>query len=367
MVAGPVRLSGVTGPFWERTLRRWNAVCWVLYGLFALVVLVLDPAGVGKTWSLVLLGTLAAGYRLAVRGRLHPYGYLTVLVLCLSGLSYLRDGYAALFIVTLPHFWVLTRSWRASIGFSAAGAVGTLIGSTLRAGWSAEFAGSNLIATLIVYAASVLIGMWAHQVVEESHEWARLRERERMAREIHDTLAQGFASIVVLAEAARSGLDPDHASTRQLRSIEATARDNLAEARELVGSARPSGGSMAQTLRRTLDRFAEDTGLTVVAELDEVHCDQPARVAFLRCAQESLANVRKHARASTVGLALARQDAEIELEITDDGVGFDVRACTGFGLEGMRRRLAEMGGELTVTSSPGDGTRILARLPVVPS
>ncbi|WP_430787295.1 sensor histidine kinase [Actinoplanes sp. G11-F43] len=356
----------MTGPFWESTLRRWNAVCWVLYTLYSVVVLALDPPGPARNWSLVLLAALAAGYVLTVRGPLHPYGYLLVLVLALSGLSYLRGGYVVLFIVTLPHFWVLTRSWRASIGFSAAGAAGTLIGSTLRTGWGTEFVPS-VISTLIVYAASVLIGMWAHRVVEESHEWARLRERERMAREIHDTLAQGFASIVVLAEAARSGLDPEHASARQLRSIEATARDNLAEARELVGSARPATGSMAQTLRRTLDRFAEDTGLAVIADLADVRCDQPSRVAFLRCAQESLANVRRHARASTVGVTLARQDGDVELEITDDGVGFDVRQGTGFGIDGMRRRFAEMAGELTVTSSPGDGTRILARLPEAPA
>jgi signal transduction histidine kinase len=187
-----------------------------------------------------------------------------------------------------------------------------------------------------------------------------------MAREIHDTLAQGFASIVVLAEAARSGLDPALRSTQQLRSIEATARENLAEARELVGSAREPERPLAGTLQRTLDRFAEDTGLSVVVELGDVECDQQTRIALLRCTQESLANVRKHARASTVGVTLTRDDDEVELEITDDGIGFAVRLSPGFGLDGMRRRLAELGGQLTVTSSPGDGTRILAMIPLAP-
>jgi signal transduction histidine kinase len=379
----------MTGPFWERTLQRWDAVCWVLYGLLTAVVVVLDPPGARKTWSLVLLCVLAVCYATVSRfpGNrvLRPYTYLLVLVGSLSGLAYLRDGYAALFIVTLPHFWVLASSSRASIGFSALGAAGTLVCSTLRAGWSAEFVSSNVISTLIVYSASVLIGLWVHQVVEESHERARLiaelehtqaqlsqahqrqgaaDERQRMAREIHDTLAQGFASIIVLAEAARSG---PH-GTQQLRSIEATARENLAEARELVGSAgdheRPAAGSIARTLRRTLDRFTEDTGLAIVAELADVDCDQQTRIALLRCTQESLANVRKHARASTVTAVLARHDGEVELEITDDGVGFDAQRSPGFGLDGMRKRLAELGGELTVTSSPGDGTRVLATIPV---
>ncbi|GGT19140.1 sensor histidine kinase [Nonomuraea spiralis] len=383
-----------TPPVWGKALQRWNAVSWLLYGLFTAAVVVLDPPGEDKTWSLVLLGVLAACYAVVMRypGNrvLRPYTYLWVLVLSLSGLSYLRDGYAALFMVTLPHFWVLARSWRESVGFSALGAVGTLAGSMLRVGWSADFFSSNVISTLIVYSASVLIGTWVHQVLEESRERARLigeleraqaqlsqahqrqgaaDERERMAREIHDTLAQGFASIVVLAEAARSGLDSaPYRSEQQLRSIEATARENLAEARELVGSARepgwPAVGTVARTLRRTLDRFTEDTGLAVVAELADVDCDQQTRIALLRCTQESLANVRKHARASTVGVVLARHAAEVELEITDDGVGFDVGRPPGFGLDGMRKRLAELGGELTVTSSPGDGTRVLAMIPL---
>ena len=188
------------------------------------------------------------------------------------------------------------------------------------------------------------------------------------AREIHDTLAQGLASIVVLAEAARAGIGTDpEASARQLASIERTARENLAEARVLVGSAPREGvaaGSIAATLRRTLDRFAEDTGLTVDADLPDVRCDQPTRVALLRCTQESLANVRKHAAASTVGVVLAAHPHGVELEITDDGRGFAPGAASGgFGLDGMRRRLAELGGLLTVTSAPGEGTRVLALLP----
>jgi signal transduction histidine kinase len=121
---------------------------------------------------------------------------------------------------------------------------------------------------------------------------------------------------------------------------------------------------VARTLRRTLDRFTEDTGLYVVAELGDVECDQQTRIALLRCTQESLANIRKHARASTVGTTLTRHDDEVELEITDDGIGFAVPQSTGFGLDGMRKRLAELGGQLTVTSSPGDGTRILAMIPL---
>lgn len=164
------------------------------------------------------------------------------------------------------------------------------------------------------------------RLVQAQKRQGAAEERERIAREIHDTLAQGFASIVVLAEAARAGLAAEPAkSAQQLRSIERTARENLAEARVLVGAAPRSGvatGSVATTLRRTLDRFAEDTGLVVEAQLPDVDCDQPTRIALLRCTQESLANVRKHAEASTVGVVLTAGPEGIELEITDDGKGF---------------------------------------------
>jgi signal transduction histidine kinase len=208
----------------------------------------------------------------------------------------------------------------------------------------------------------------ARRSLAEAHQrQGATEERERLAREIHDTLAQGFASIIVLAEAARAGLDTRPAtSAQQLLAIERTARENFAEARILVGSAPQSSlpqGSIAQTLRRTAERFGENTGVTVSMELDDVDGDQTTRIALLRCTQESLANVGKHANASTVGIVLTRGGDVIELEITDDGRGFTVDTAQGFGLAGMRRRLAELGGELTVTSSPGGGTRVLAVLP----
>jgi signal transduction histidine kinase len=120
---------------------------------------------------------------------------------------------------------------------------------------------------------------------------------------------------------------------------------------------------VAQSLRRVLDRFAEDTGLAVSAELPDIECDQPTRIGLLRCTQESLANVRKHAGATTVGVVLSQGRYGVELEITDDGRGFVVEDSPGFGLDGMRKRLVELGGELVVTSSLGDGTRILAMIP----
>ncbi|MFI5966750.1 sensor histidine kinase [Streptomyces asoensis] len=379
--------------FWTTSLRRWNAVCWVLFAAMAVGIATLGRPGGGRYGALALLGSVVLGYALLdrfPRNRVvRPHGYLTVLVLALGGLAYLRTSYAALFMVTLPHYWMFGRTPRISMSFLGLATASTLLGSWLQQGWSAEFLGETAVSTLIVVAVGVLIGLWAHAVVAQSSERARLieelertqarlseahqrqgaaDERERLAREIHDTLAQGFASIVVLAEAARAGLAADAArSARQLRSIESTARENLAEARELVDSGGRPGtapdGSVVTTLRRVLDRFAEDTGLTVRADLTDLDCDRRTRITLLRCTQESLANVRKHARATTVGVVLARRPYGVELEITDDGAGFVVETSRGFGLDGMRKRLAELGGRLTVTSSVGDGTRILASVP----
>lgn len=294
-----------------------------------------------------------------------------------------------MYVVTLPHFWYLAGAPRPAIFYSGVAAAATVLGGAALQGLSPHLFTGSATVTLAAFALSVGAGLSVYRFTEQHRERVsllgaelektRLRlveayqrqgateERERLAREIHDTLAQGFASIIALAEAARSGLETGPAgSARQLLSIEQTARENLAEARALVGAAPQSGvvpGSVARTLRRILDRFAEDTGLAVDAELPDVECDQQTRVALLRCTQESLANVRKHAAACTVGVVLTRYDYGVELEITDDGCGFVVAESRGFGLDGMRKRMAELGGELNVTSSLGDGTRVLAVIP----
>jgi signal transduction histidine kinase len=270
--------------FWTTTLRRWNAVCWLLFAVMAVGLAAIDRPGGSKYAALVLLGAVmvsyAVLYRFPANPVVRPDVYLSVLVVALGGLAYLRGNYAALFMVTLPHYWLFGRTPRVSMVFLALATAATLAGSVLRDdGWTVEFFTETLVSTLLVVAVGALIGLWAHSVVAQSAERARLLaeleetqaelteahqrqgaadERERMARDIHDTLAQGFASIIVLAEAARAGLDADPArSAQQLRSIESTARENLAEARELVGSGRRPGqvavGSVARTLRRTLD------------------------------------------------------------------------------------------------------------------
>ncbi|MFD5259195.1 sensor histidine kinase [Streptomyces bobili] len=372
-------------------IRRWNSAGWILFGLLPPAVAVLDASPARRYWLLGLLALIALCHTVVLTlpdtPVLPPRAYLAVLALVLGATSYLLDGGAAFYVVSLPQFWLFTRTPRDAITLSGAAAALTVFGGTLDQGWSPQFLTGNVVFTVVAYVAGVGLGLWVHRFVGRSNErqeqltaelavaqeelatayqrQGAAEERERLAREIHDTLAQGFASIVVLAEAARATADPVRRA-EQLTSIEQTARENLAEARVLVGSAPESGvapGSLATTLRRTLDRFVQDTGLTVTAELADMDLDQRTRVALLRCTQESLANVRKHSGASTVGVVLTELAGGVELEITDDGRGFVVEESHGFGLDGMRRRLAELDGELAVTSSLGDGTRVLVCLP----
>lgn len=380
-------------PFWIWVLHGWADLSW---GLIALVTLVTMAGGTPtdrKLAILALTAVLATCYvlvrRRPAREVLSPYGYLWVLVVVVGLLSYLGDGFGVFYAVTLGQFIVFADSPRGAILFPGLGALVITVGGSLREGGQGEVFLQNTISSLGVWAVAVVMALLTPRALAQRNERALLRkelqstqlelaevyqrqgaaeERERLAREIHDTLAQGFASIIVLAEAARSQLTVDvHRSAQQLQSIEQTARENLAEARVLVGAAPSSGvapGSVAETLRRTLDRFTEDTGLAVTADLSDIACDRPTRIALLRCTQESLANVRKHAAATTVGVVLAQGPDAVELEITDDGCGFVVEDSRGFGLDGMRKRLDEFGGGLTVTSSLGDGTRILVTIPL---
>jgi signal transduction histidine kinase len=201
-----------------------------------------------------------------------------------------------------------------------------------------------------------------------------MAERERMAREIHDTLAQGMTSIVMLAQAAQVELQrgrSEPAGTK-LAAIEDTARENLAEARALVAAFTPvalSGATLTEVLRRQAERFAAETGVDVQVSLDMADEEvavlpQGQQVVVLRAAQESLANVRKHAGATQVRITLGIAAGGICIEIRDDGLGFEPQApASGFGLAAMRGRVEESGGTVQVDSAPGRGTRVQVLIP----
>lgn len=209
-----------------------------------------------------------------------------------------------------------------------------------------------------------------------------LAERQRLAGDIHDTLAQGFASIVTLSEAARAEFAsrPEDA-LRRLDEVGQSARANLAEARRVVWALRPGileQGSLDSALDELTVDFGSETSIDARCTVDgnARGLGPETEAVLLRVAQESLANVRKHARADRVAVTLTYLGDAVMLDVRDDGVGFDPspplrnrhgsrQRDGGFGLTAMRERIEQHGGTLTIESVAGTGTTIVAALPTV--
>lgn len=199
-----------------------------------------------------------------------------------------------------------------------------------------------------------------------------LAERERLAREIHDTLAQGLSSIQLLLRAAERAL-PQHPDTaaEHVELARATAQDNLAEARRFVHALAPpdlDDRSLPAALRRLCATTTARAGLVVA-----FHCSgtpaplsAPVEVAVLRIAQSALANTVQHAGATRAEVTLSYMDeGMVALDIVDNGIGFDPAALpaagsveSGFGLAAMRARARALGATLTVESAPDEGTAV---------
>lgn len=195
-------------------------------------------------------------------------------------------------------------------------------------------------------------------------------ERERLAREIHDTLAQGFTSIVALAQAVDAELESDRATAaRHVALIEATARENLAEARTMVTRLTPAaldGETLPAAITRQCQAFSAQTGIDVDADVAE---DTPSPgmatdVVLLRVAQEALTNVRRHANASRVRVALGGHHGVVRLSLSDNGVGLGTEHADGFGLRGLRARVEQAGGRVVIAPTPGGGTTVEVEVPV---
>ncbi|GAB3581337.1 sensor histidine kinase [Calidifontibacter terrae] len=198
-----------------------------------------------------------------------------------------------------------------------------------------------------------------------------LAERARLARDVHDTLAQGFSSIVLLSRAGLAG-EPDRL-TDVVRRIEATAATGLADARTVVHALTPTDleqSPLSAALRRLVDRQGDTPRVELVIDGAERALPTAIEAALLRIAQGALSNARQHAAAGRVVLTLDFGDTDITLDVTDDGIGFDTAApvipstAGGFGLRAIRERAAASGGEAIVESTPGEGTSIHARLPL---
>ena len=223
---------------------------------------------------------------------------------------------------------------------------------------------------LSTIASQVGIAIERARLAEEGARLARAEERTRLAREIHDTLAQGLAGIALNIESALNRLDtqPDQARARLDRAL-SMARQNLEEARTSVTDLRTSavmaGKPLAEALGSLARTFTSDTGVPVMLRVDPgLNLPQRIEAELFRIGQESLTNVRKHAHARSVEVHLSRRGQTLTLSVKDDGIGGAAESPGGHGLTGMRERARLLGGRLQVRSRRGGGTTIIARVPL---
>ena len=223
---------------------------------------------------------------------------------------------------------------------------------------------------------SVALAIENARLYERTRGLAIMEERNRLAREIHDTIAQGLTGIVLQLEAADQLMEsnPERARMR-VQKATALARSSLLEARRSVWNLRPSPleeKKLVDAIRQELDRLAEEASWKASFHLDGEVPALPGETenGLYRIVQEVLNNVRKHAEASLVELSLSFEDDAIKLRITDNGVGFDpaaVRSTSvdgGFGLRGLQERARLLGGWLKIESAPGQGTIMEIEVPI---
>lgn len=204
------------------------------------------------------------------------------------------------------------------------------------------------------------------RLVEQARAAGVVEERRRLAGEIHDTLAQGLTAIVAQLEAAEQASHRPDEWSRHLTQARSLARSSLTEARRSVRALRPEqleNATLAEALGELTCGWSQQSGIPAELETAGAASRAPAdtEAALFRVAQEALTNVGRHAKATKVRLTLTDLDDMLLLDVADDGVGFDADAdTTGYGLVGMRHRLAGVGGTLTVESAPGYGTTLNA-------
>ena len=389
--AGPV-----TGHAWDGGERRWNAYfAVVLAGTLGLIQVAGPATGQNRLVASAALVAMVPWYlflgRRAMYGRadgvLPGVVYLCGLVALLA-VAEANAGSVTFILLALGPQCFMVSYGLAIVAVVAMNATGVLI--ALARGASGAQLQTTIWVAALGTAFSIGFGTWIVRIIDQSAERAeliaqlertraelaevnreagRLAERDRLASEIHDTIAQGFTSIVMLVQAAEAviGDDTDRAR-KQLDLIARTARENLAEARALVAGLAPAAlaaAPLAYALARLAHRAGEESGLRATFEVrgEPRPLGTGAEVVLLRVCQETLANVRRHAGASSARVVLSYCDDEVRLEVSDDGTGFDPKLPTaGYGLRGMRARVSEIGGELTVRSVPGSGTTVIAEV-----
>jgi signal transduction histidine kinase len=257
-------------------------------------------------------------------------------------------------VLSMPPWWTERRMWWAFLGVTAL-ATATLGIVTVRSRLHAR--------------------AQDRERAEAEARWiAIIAERNRMAREIHDTLAQGFTAISVQLEAIRDKVADLPAAKKHLELARTFVRSSLAEARRSIWDMRSQAlenGDLAEALTNVARQLTADTNIKVdlVVKGDARRLPVIVENNLLRIGQEAITNAVKHAQPRRIGVELQFGKAEVLLRVEDDGLGFDSEAVhlgeqRGFGLLGMRERVQPLAARLVINSQPGSGTEIIVEAPV---
>lgn len=373
VVVCTVRAVSAGVPLWAQLVTTGLFVGWY-FGGPAMVRRLPRRSGVGSGWLLVL----AAFWLLMCAVSAENVWLAFPLWLLAGHLFGLRT--ALLFSVAVFAV-VILRPWWEHGQPNYAGMIGPLIGGAFAVGLSRGQIQlvrdgqerQRLVESLL--AAQDEMEQLSGELARSQRTAGVMAERTRLSRDIHDTIAQGLSSILLLARAGTR--QHDEGSRHLFGQIETTAAENLTEVRRIVGALTPTAleeDGLSAAIDRLLTTLSEETGIRteLKAEPDLPAVSTTTEVALLRATQSALANVRQHARAGTVVISLSAADSSLRLDIIDDGTGFDPQQVPvtgpglggGYGLRAMRARLRELGGGLEVESGVGHGSAIAVHVPL---
>ncbi|GHD25757.1 sensor histidine kinase [Nocardiopsis kunsanensis] len=401
---------------WQTLWGRFLVVVpWVLLTASLVAVLALPGQSAAEHTTTVVLGLVAAlwllfGHRVAVTigvSGVLPFRWSALVHVCglllICSVMLAHDELFLIFTITgFVHAMLLPTAW----AFAAVGATSLVLHSSTMGLPGTDpgmpllqhtilFGGVVAVQTLGIGAGLVAGQMGARRNLEHRQMVERLEqalaenadlharvltqvrqagiaeERGRMAREIHDTLAQGLTGIITQIQATqRTWGTPGTAATHLERAL-ALAKESLTEARRSVEALRPqqlSEGHLPSALAELVRRWGETHGTRVSSEVtgDPVALSPAIEAALFRVAQEALTNVARHAQASRAVVTLSYLDEVVLLDVRDDGRGMARGRSGGFGLSSMRQRIRSIGGSVEIESEDGRGTAVSASVPVVP-
>lgn len=383
--------------FERRWDRLWFVLPYLLLGFAFLASMTITGAGAQDRLIVTALSLALIVWHFWFINR-HPHwpehrlGPMAIYFIGLLSVSLVLSGLSAAFtlvvmgcypmaFVALPGRWAY-----AGVALTGAGLL-VMVGMPPGISITAQLMGASALAAAIGWAirrieSEAIRRREAHQELDAlqrelsaaAHEAGVSAERARLARDFHDTLAQGLAGIGAQLEHADAQIAEGHPASKPVRTALALSRASLTEARRSVHALRPGPlstdgllGALRSFVGSWQDQHAIPARLEVTGAVEPT--DAAVQTALLRFAQEGLANIARHAGASQATITLSAVGDQLMIDIFDDGDGFDVGAVGpgdadgGFGLIAARERLAAVGGELSIESTQGTGTTVTAIVP----